>query len=775
MMTRRGTAVEPAGGLGRRCVRVEGRDKVTGAARYAAEWDGQLDEQLDGPSDEQFPAASRGRPLHAVIVDAPWPAAEDVRVDVAAAMAVPGVVDVIHAGNIDRLSPVPTFPVGPAGTSRMPMQDDRVRYEGEPVAVVAAENFETARYAAMLVGVTGRPVRHRSFEEDEVRPLPEKLAKTLNETRGNPVASADGARHAIESTYRTPAHSHNALEFGSVVADWDGNRLSVRDSTQWVLGVRNALSRAIGLDLDQIRVVAPMVGGGFGCKCFCWPHEILAAVAAMRLSRPIQLVINRPQNYKLYGSRPAARQTVKMAADEGGSIVSIQHDAVAETSVADVFCRNAGELSLTMYDVANASASNTVVPVHRTTPTNMRAPGESYGSFATESAIDELAAVCGVDPLTFRLDNLAVDRHPGGQPWSSFRLDQCLRSAAEMLGWDEFESGKVTAPKGIAGASLYRGRGIAAAAYGGYRSQAAVRLAADIDGRLHASTASHEIGSGTTTLVAQAVASVLDVSPLEVAVTLGDTDSPAAPVQGASRGAASITPAATAAAKMLLEKLSGNGRNPKPRGTAAIAEAVRELAGRNGEDDSTPSKILGDFIIEVTARSGPPELNDEDFETLASGVNTIRFPTQGEHARYAFAAHAVEVTVDGATGEIRVDRVVSRVAAGRILNPMAAHSQVLGGLVMGISQTLLEGHREDPTSGRSLTAHPLRYPFAELGQIPPMDIAFVDDPDPHVGPSGAKGVGEIGVVGIGAAIANAVADATGHRLRHLPLRHPPVH
>lgn len=472
----------------------------------------------------------------------------------------------------------------------------------------------------------------------------------------------------------------------------------------------------------------------------------------MRLSRPVQLVLTRPQTYHLYGPRPATRQRVRLAADGDGRIVSIRHDAVAQTSMADDFCRHAGELSMALYDVADASATNRVVPVHRTTPTNMRAPAESYGSFALESAIDELADRCGIDPVTFRLQNLARDRHPGGKPWSSFRLDRCIESASDAFGWNQFSSGAIDGSPG-----RRRGRGMAAAAYGGYRSQAAVRIVAAADGSITASTASHEIGSGTTTLVAQSVAKRLGVSPHEIHVRLGDTDAPAAPVQGASRNAASITPAAAAAADALIERLRRGDDGSPIRGRDAIAAAVR---------------ASGQSSVDVVARSGPAELDDNDFETLAGGVNTIRLPDQGDHVRYAFAAHFVEVVVDTRRGEIDIARVVSRVAAGRILNPMAAHSQVMGGLVFGLSQALLEGHRVDPASGRMLTAHPLRYPFVELGQTPPMDIEFIDDPDPHVGPSGAKGVGEIGTVGIAAAIANAVADATGRRLQTLPLRIP---
>ena len=752
-------------GLGVATPRVEGFDKVTGATRYAGELAG--DPSRDRSDGSDLPKGEAVR--YAYLVTAEIPAGRIVTFRTDAAEQTPGVLMVLTHRNCPPLESVDIFPRGPAGTSRMPLQEDRVRYEGEPIAVVVADTFETARYAAALVEAT--------FDADPPRPfsvvatdaaggeeLPDAMAEMLNESRGDAETAIDAASDSgvvVDEVFRTPAHAHNPLELGVATATWRDGSLTMYDSTQWVLGVRHTLAKTMGLPLDRVRVLAPATGGGFGCKCFCWPHEILAAVAARELAarglgQTVRLALTRPQTFHLYGPRPATVQQVTLAASADGRLQAIRHRTLSQTSAADRFCRNGAELSLALYDCPDATGVNRVALVQRTTPTNMRAPAESYGSFALESAIDELAARLKLDPLRWRLDNVAREGHPSDIPWSSFRLPDCLVAAAEAFGWAD----RHRQPRAV-GEGRVRGSGIAAAAYGAYRSQAAVRVRISAEGIVEAASATQEIGSGTTTLIAQAVAGVFDMAPANVRVRLGDTDLPAAPVHGASRNANSVTPAAVKAARSAA---------------ARLAEAV-DLEGKSWENGRLAGRALAELAaeaggIEVIERADPDGLGDDDFRTLGTGLNTIRQPSAGGRSRYAFGAHCVEVEVDTRTRTIRVLRVVTRVAAGRILNPLGAHSQVLGGVVMGVSQTLLEGLRDDPATGRMLTQHPLTYPFAELGQSPPVDIAFLPDDDPHLGGVGAKGVSEIGLVGIAAAIANAVFDATGERLRSLPLRLP---
>ena len=648
--------MKEAARLGTATPRVEGREKVTGAARYAAE------QAIVGMH-------------HAVIVSASMAAGRIVDVEAQEALSLAGVIGVLDHRSAPRLTPVDIFPRGPAGERRMPLQDDRVAYAGQAVALVVATSAEIAAYAASLVRVTFAPDvaltmdgRLREGHTGEVPPEP--LRQQNDATRGDVAAGLAAADVRLEATFDTPAHAHNALELGATVAIWDeeAGTLVVHDSTQWVLGARRTLADALGLALDRVRVLCPYTGGGFGSKCFTWSHTILAAVAARQFRKPVRLVLSRAQTLTAFGCRPQARQTVTLGASRDGKLTAIRHHALAQTSVMDTFLRGAGEVSEVLYACPHLETRNRSLAVHSTTPTNMRTPAESFGSFALECAMDELAETLHIDPLELHRKNLPRT-HPDGLPWSSCGLGACYDAGAAAFGWSQ----RPLAPRSMRKNETLLGWGMAAAAYGAYRSQAAVRVTLRSNGSAEIACATHEIGSGTQTLLALIAADALGLPMERVTVHLGDTDLPAAPVHGASRTAASVGPAVQAVARRLRERVLalGNSDDPGSDLCALLAQAGVPEFSEEG-------------------RAGPPELDDAAFATLASGHNTIRQPKTKTVAMYAFGAHFVEVQVRPSVGEVKVTRVVSRFAAGRILNPLGAHSQVLGGVVFGLGMALHE-------------------------------------------------------------------------------------
>ena len=723
--------------VGHATPRIEGRAKVTGTARYAAE--------------QSLPGL-----CHAVIVPSTIAAGRIATLDTETALALDGVLAVLDHRNVARLNAVKIFPFGPAGEGRMPLQDDHVTYAGQAVALVVARTPEIAAHAASLVRATYAADPPRTMDAlleagEEGDGLPEPLRKITDATRGNVDRGLAEADVTVEGTWDTPSHIHNALELAATVAEWDAGAgtLLLHDSTQWVLGVRRTVADALGLDLGKVRVLCPFTGGGFGSKCFTWPHTILAAVAARQLGVPVRIVQPRTQTHTSLGNRPQARQTLTLGARADGTLTAIRHHAIEQTSMLDSFIRPAGEVTEVLYATPNLETRHRMLRVNSSTPTNMRAPAESFGSFALEGAMDEMAEKLGMDPLELHRRNLPAT-HPDGLPWSSCGLGACYDEGAAAFGWER----RPLQPGTLRDGDTLIGWGMAAGCYGSYRSQVGVRATLRADGTAEVACATHEIGSGTATLMAMVAAEELGLDIGCVTACLGDTDLPAAPVHGASRNAATIAPGVRAAARALRERilaLAGPTRNE----AAPLAEVLRAA----GMPEMT-----------CEARAGPPELDDQAFATLASGLNTIRQPKTKTAAMYAFCAHFVEVRVRPSRGEVRLNRIVSRLAAGRILNSLGARSQALGSIVFGIGMALHEAVVWDPVLGRQVSASPTDYHLCAGPDVPEaIDIGFVEEHDELVNEMGAKGVAELGLVGFAAAVANAVWHATGQRIRQVPI------
>ncbi|SDR11386.1 xanthine dehydrogenase YagR molybdenum-binding subunit [Rhizobiales bacterium GAS113] len=709
--------------------RLEAMLKVTGAARYEAE------RHIEGM-------------LHAALTVAPIAAGEILRIDTAPALALDGVVSVLTHENAPRIAR-PGFLI--------PLQERRVHFAGQPVALVLAETPALARRAAHLVAVTYAPL-----------PAVTSVAQGLGETfapkmagrvetdsrRGDPERGFAEAEITIAERYTTPVNNHHPLEPHAVIADFEGGRLTVHTTTQAVFAHRQALADCFGLGVDEVRVVSKYLGGGFGTKGGAWfPCLVLGVMAAREARRPVKLELSRAEMFTLVGRRQETLQELRLGATREGHLTAITHDTIAQTSTYADYADPVGTPARMLYACANVATSHRLVRVNAPQPNPMRAPGEGPGSFALESGLDELAHELDIDPLELRLRNHADHDQHAGLPWSSNSLRECCRVGAERFGWDK-------RPRQIGAVRQGRnflGWGMACAAYPVYRMASAAGLRIDAEGAVQVRCGTQDMGTGTYTVLAQLAASALGVTLAKVSVELGDTELPEGPYSGGSIATASFAPAVEEAAHLLrgrLIALAIADPGSPLHGTAAesltIAEGlVRGEAGNRSESLAGLLARAAPGGLEAMARAAPPE--------------------KPQHSSYGYGAVFAEVSVDPELGELRVARIAAAYAAGRILNPLLARSQLVGGLIGGIGMALHETVLMDEPQGRIVNDNLADYLIPVHADMPHFDIDLVEEDDPHLG-SGVKGIGMLGTVGIAGAIANALFHATGRRVRSLPIR-----
>ena len=672
--------------------RVDGHRKVTGGARYAAE----------------FPLP---RLAYGAIVGSTIARGRIVGFDLGAASAEPGVIAVMTHANAPRADGKKT---GPNDKLLLLLQDDRVAYDRQPIAVVIAETFEAATHAAALVRVqyaAEKPLTELAHGEPFA---PDKImGQPPDSQRGDPDGAFAAAHVKIDRTYVMPVENHNPMEPHATTAAWDGDRLTVYDATQGIFNARDKLASVFGLPKDNVHVVSPFVGGGFGCKGSPWSHTPLAAMAAKLVGRPVKLVLARPQMFGPVGFRPQTVQRVALAVDASDKLVSSIHEITAQTSQFDVWTAAPGAITRMLYAVPNQRVTHRLVRLNAGTPTFMRAPGETPGSFALESAMDELAEAAGIDPLELRLRNYA-DVDPGtGRPFSSKSLRECYRVAADAFGWQR----RSPRPRSMRDGDQLIGFGMATASYPTHRSAAGARAQLNADGTALVQCGTQEIGTGSYTVFTQVAAATLGLPVERVRFELGDSQLPPSPNSGGSQTAASVASAVQAAC---LDALA------KQRAAGGALPVVGEAHTEPGEE-------------------------------------------QKRYSMHAFGAQFAEVRVDAELGTVRVARYTAAFAAGRILNAKTARSQYLGGIIYGIGMALMEHTRHDVRSGRVMTANLADYLVPVNADVPEIDVHIVPEEDLHVNPAGVKGIGEIGTVGVAAAIANAVYHATGVRVRELPI------
>ena len=726
--------------IGQPMSRVDGRRKVTGGARYTA--------------DISLPGVA-----HAAIVHSRIANGRTVSIDTTAAGQAPGVLAVLTHQSMPRMNPVPWSHLHPQGQTYLPLQDDRIHYAGQPVAIVVAEALDQAAYAGTLIKIeyeADRPVVFRPpMAKEAVEPV--QRMWPLRSSIGDAEKAIADAAVRVDQTYTMPDRHHNPMEPHATLAVWDDDgTLTLYDSTQMVVGTRKLAALVLGVPEERINVVCEFLGGGFGGKSWSWPHTLLAALAAKVVRRPVRLPLTRAQMYSMVGHQAATVQTIALGSDREGKLTGIRHDSVNPTSVFDGYVEYAAVASRHLWGASGGiSTSHRVVYGNRNTPAVLRAPMEAQGHFALESAMDELAYAAGVDPVELRLRNdTDIDPYSGRQ-FSTRAMAKCLTQGAARFGWDR----RTPKPRSMRDGRYLIGQGMAAAVYTHWRWPAKARVTLNGDGSALVEAAAHDIGTGTYTVMAQVAADTLGLTPDRVTVRLGDTRLPESHPAIGSSTVSNATAAVMLAAQAAREKavlLALNGRDAPFAGAAP--EDVTVTEGRL----SLARKNLNITYAELLARNGLASLvGDGDYDPVEE--------VKGPKAVFSFSAVFAEVRVDPDLGLVRLSRFVGAYDAGRIINPKTARSQAIGGIIWGVGQALLEQSETDATLGRFVSRNYSGYLVPTNADIPELDTLFVGEFDQEGSPLGSKGLGELTAVSVAPAIANAVYHATGKRIRDLPI------
>ncbi len=714
--------------------RVDGRQKVLGAARYAADW-------------------RPDRLVYAYQVLSTIAEGRIVSIDVANAQRQAGVLAILTHENAPRVNANASS--ANDRTLRV-LQDDGIRYDRQPVALVVADTFVRAKYAASLVRVRYATAPARTKLAQAELYVPKEIhGKPANTVRGD----ADAALHAspvrIDAVYTTPVEHHNPMEPHATIAAWDGDRLTMYDATQGVVPVRARLAAVFGIPVDNVHVIDAFTGGGFGSKGSTWSHSVLAAMAAKVVARPVQLALWRPQMWGSVGFRPATRQHVALGANRDGQLQSQIHETISQTSTFDEFVEPSGTITTVLYTSPALRVTHQVARMNYGTPTYMRAPGESTGSFALESAMDELAYALDMDPIALRLRNYAETDPTEDKPFSSKSLRACYERAAAAFGWNA----RRPAPHSMRDGRYLIGMGMASATYPTNRSKASASAEIRADGSAVLRSAGVDIGTGAYTAFTQIAAQTLGLPVERVTFELGDSTFPQAPVAGGSQLTASLGSAARLAALDVRAKLIALAVADQRSPLHAVDVANVGIDGGRMFVTGTPSR--GETIVALISRNGGAPV--VGYADAAPGAE------KEAYSMHAFGAQFAMVRVDPDLGTVRIVKQTAAFASGRIINAKTARSQYLGGMVFGAGMALLEESRPDTRTGRFMNANLGEYLVPVHADMGAMEALIVEEDDPHVNPIGVKGIGEIGIVGAAAAIANAVYHAIGKRVRDLPI------
>jgi xanthine dehydrogenase YagR molybdenum-binding subunit len=734
--------------IGRSTPRVDGPLKVSGNAEYT--------------SDFHFPGM-----LYAVPVEATIANGRIVKLDTEAAAKMPGVRAIFHRENIGKISRSVLEPgmEGICEERRPPFEDDVVRYYGQYVALVVADTFETAKAAADAVRVTYDKEKPNVETELEADDEPEVVLATfgpqerLQSQRGDADAAFASAPVKIDQTYVTPAETHNPIELHATTAIWEGSTLTLYDSSQGVVNFRSVLAQMFDLPKENVRVITKFVGSGFGGKLFPWTHCALAAAAARKLGRPVKLVLSRKMMFQTVGHRPRTQQRVRLGATPDGKLVSLQHDYIYHRSMLDAHHEDCGETTPFQYSVPNLRVAFGRAKRNVGAAADMRGPGAVPGLYATESAMNELADELKIDPVKLRVINEPKIDEGLRVPFSSRHLLDCFELGAEKFGWSK-RTPRVGSMKrdglilgwGMAGCSWIAGR---------FASEASVELRDD--GTARVACATQDIGTGTYTNLAQLASHKTGVPLDKVEVALGDTSLPKGPLSGGSLATPSIVPAVFQAADNAIESLLSiattiSGSPFEKRKSPDLAfESGRVFVKADGPAGGVP---FADLLRRANQRLVTGSGNSE----ATFGNPKPKFST------HSFGCHFVEVTWQPEIARLRVSRVVTVIDAGRIINPLAGRNQIEGAVVMGIGMALFEHTTYDPQNGAPINSSLADYVMAVNADAPPIEVHFLDYPDSEINELGARGIGEIGLAGIAAAITSAVHHATGVRVRELPVK-----
>ncbi len=726
--------------IGQPLTRVEGLLKVTGRARYAA---------------DNHPAGM----LYAVIATSTIARGRVASLDIAAAKAHPGVVEVMTPANAPKLAQDPDLKDTPFTFRMELLQNDQVRYANQAIAVVIATSLEAATEGAMLLRPTYQAEPPRVDLESAPRFVPPAVGvgSPSREVHGDVATGFSSAERRIEATYDTPSQYHNAMEPHGVVASWTGDALTLDTPSQGMAMAQMRIAGLFGISPADIHIRSPFLGGGFGSKGLISGPQLLGIMAARLVGKPVKLVLRRDQMYGPVGHRAATKQTIRLGAGTDGSLTAIDHHTVTATSSFDEFFEPSGGVSHTLYATPAVSTTYEGVRLDTGTPLFMRAPGEASGSIALEGAIDEMAEACGMDPLDFRLKNYAETEPMTGKPFSSKALRECYAQGARRFGW----AGRPRATRLMRDdAGLLVGWGVGTATFPALMFQAEARAELRADGTGTVDIGAHDMGQGAWTALAQIAADGIGLPLDRVTFNMGTSDLPNGGIAGGSAHTATAGNAIHSAGAAVIAALADLATNDES--SLLFGAGNAGVAARDGRLHRRDDETRSESYQEILARAGRASVEGK-------GQATPDPAAQQSYAMHAHGAVFAEVKVDPDLGQIRVSRLVGAFAAGRVINPRMVESQYLGGMIWGISFALHEKADVDRRTGRIMNANLAEYHVPVNADVPALEAILVEEHDPHVNALGIKGVGEIGVTGTAGAIANAVWHATGIRVRSTPI------
>ena len=720
--------------------RVDGTDKVTGKAKYAAE------HAIENIAYGVFVCSTIAK---GVITS----------IDTSKALNTPGVIDVIYYENC------PSVPGYGTIASERPknvnewrgfkvLYDNKVRFYGQPIALVVAESYESAIGAIRLVKATYQVDPFETdFEKERVNT--EKLKQTVTYKRGKEDGFKD-ASHFIESEYKIPIEVHNPMEMHATIAVWEGvDKITVYDKTQGPKSTQSTIARTFGLLEKNVHVVAENIGGGFGNGLRSWSNVPAACIAAKKLNRPVKVVLNRPQMFTLVGYRPQSWQKIGIGADASGKLLGITHQAISNTSRYEDFREGIVDVSKFLYACEHVNTKYSLLPLDLSTPTWMRGPGEATGCFALESALDELSYKLKMDPIALRLKNFTEVNPENNMPYSANNLKDCYAYGMDKIGWKN----RSMIPGKIKENGWHVGYGMAVGVFGAGKGSATIRAILQGDGKLILECAVSDMGPGTATAMTKVAAMALQMPEDRIKFKLGDSDLPPGPSQGGSGTTSTVGSAVDLACTNLKKELKELGLKYH---SDFNGKSITDLEVKNEfvqDQKNSNSKIT---FVDLLKKAGKQNID----LTIASTGNN---PQEFKYSAKSFSAHFIKLLVNPKNGAIKIVQVVSTGDAGKIISAKTARSQMLGGVVGGIGMSLSEQVEFDHASGQIINASFAGYKVPLHTDIPPIDVWFVNKPDPYINSIGAKGLGEIAIIGFAAAMSNAVYNAMGIRVRDLPI------